>query len=71
MTITTDSGRSCGSPTGDTATWWVSAPMPKPPTMPASTASGSGTPRSQTVHTRNVENMAISPWAKLRRPVDR
>ena len=71
VTITTANGFSWGSPTGRTAIWCASAPTPKPPTIPAITASGRGTPRSQTVHTMNVENIAISPWAKLSRPVDR
>ena len=42
------------------------APMAKPVTMPSRTARTSGTPHESYCHVRKVQNMAISPCAKLR-----
>ncbi len=48
-----------------------SAPPPNDSASAARIASGSATPASVMPQVRKVENIAISPWAKLTTPVDR
>ena len=49
----------------------VIAPSRNPSTIPSRTEIHSGTPQSWICHTRNVQNIAISPCAKFRCPVPR
>ena len=57
--------------TGRMITRSITIPPMNESTSVASSASPSGRPASTSAHATNVENIAISPWAKLTIPVER
>jgi hypothetical protein len=69
VTITRDSG--LPPSTGLISTRSTSIPPTKDTAKAPGSASHSGTPPCASPQATNVENIAISPWAKLTTPVDR
>ena len=71
VTMTTGSAWCSTSPTGRMITRSMRAPPTNEIAIEATIANAMGAPQSQNCQVRKVENSAISPWAKLRNPVDR
>ena len=57
--------------TGRMITRSITIPPTNEPASATSSASPSGSPACTSAHATKVENIAISPWAKLTIPVER
>ena len=71
VTITRARALCSTSPTGRMITRSMIAAPTNDTAIDAAMASAIGRPQSQNCQVRNVEKSAISPWAKLTRPVVR
>ena len=71
VTMTMASALCSTSPTGRMITRSITAPPTNDSAIDTTMASAIGTPQSHNCQVTKVENNAISPWAKLTRPVAR